>query len=235
MKLIQKFWCMILGTLLMLMPFINVHASTLIERLEAVESEFGVSAEGNLSERVASLEEMLGIVPSPGSTTSERIAALEKDAGLSTEEKYAHEELKTPLSSLEPFTCSYITTNLSSTKCEDKYNNIYNSTLFADASLGFGDNVVEYLLSKEYKELHGVFYIPKKLSSFVEEKDLLMVKVKIYGDDRLLYTMPGMRMKDEPLSFNVNVSGVQFLKIEFEHAVDISGPYVVMGDAELVQ
>lgn len=238
MKTNRKILCVLLGTLFLLLPVMNAGASTLTQRLEAVESELGISTAGSLAERIAALEASLGISPSPGATTADRITALEKDAGLPAESGNNPEgpadELRLPLSSLEPFTCSYMTTSFNEWRCEDKYNNLYTSTLFSDASLGFGDNVVEYLLGNEYRELHGVFYIPHKLSSFVEEKDLLMANVKIYGDDRLLYTMPGMHMKDEPLAFHVNVSGVRFLKIAFENAQDISGPYVIMGNAELI-
>ena len=44
-----------------------------------------------------------------------------------------------------------------------------------------------------------------------------------------------MQRKDEPSPLRVDLTGVRFLKIVFEDAQDIGGPYIVIGDAELIR
>ena len=238
MKKIRNIGCLMLCLLLMLNH--GAEAATLTERLAAVEAEMGIAGEGNLAERMTALEEMLGMKVPGGATTAERIANLEREAGFDCEEETTDRGRTNgagtvPLSSLTPFTSDYVFTDFSRKQCEDMYSTLHTSTVFAEASLGFGENVVEYLLRGEYRELKGLFFIPKTVSSLVDKTDLLRVSVLIYGDDELLYTMPTLQLKDEPLAFSVNVEGVKFLKIEFRDAATISGPYVIMGDAELVR
>ena len=239
MKMYQKRLCVLLCTLFLLMPGRMACAASLPERVAALEAELGMSAEGSIGERITALENMLGIEPAPGTASVDRIAALEKDLGL-TENPAGKNERGGPedsvlLSSLEPFTCSYVFTDFSTRQYKDMYGGQHPSTLFSEASLGFGDNEVEYLLDGAYREMRGVLYIPKGLSSLVEDVDVLRAKVKIYGDDRLLYISPAMQRKDEPSPLRVDLTGVRFLKIVFEDAQDIGGPYIVIGDAELIR
>ena len=43
---------------------------------------------------------------------------------------------------------------------------------------------------------------------------LAQAQITIYGDDRLLYSSPTLGLRDEPMAFSVDVSGVKFLKID---------------------
>ena len=227
----KKALSILLAVLILALPLVSAGAETLVERLTIIETELGLSGNGSLSERIAAAEAFIGITPPEAATSADRIAALEKDLDIAPTTL----EVPTPLVTLDPFAVSYVSTNFDTKNYEDSYNGVHTTTIAPYASLGFGDNTIEYLLNGAYRELRGVLYIPKHSLPNLTDIDVLRVKFAIYGDDQLLYTMPALGLQDEPLSFSVDVTNVRFLKITFDEACTISGPYIVLGDAELVK
>lgn len=228
----KKALSVLFAALFCLLPLVSASAATLTERLEAIETELSITANGSLIERIAAAESAVGITPPEGATSADRIAALEKDLAIVSGGPI---DVPTPLTSLKPFTISYVSTNFNEKNYEDSFNGVHLTMITPTASLGFGDHEIEYLLNGEYKKLRGNLYIPKSALGTLTNIDILRVKFFIYGDDQLLYTMPALTLKDEPVSFSLNVSNVKFLKIAFDEACTIAGPYIVLGDAELVK
>ncbi len=232
MKKMNAVFAILMAALLMLTNVAPACAASLTERLDAVEAELGISGEGSLADRISAAEKALGINASADATSADRVAALERDLGFASADA---DKPGTPLDSLDAFSVSYVSTYFSIKQYVDSYNGSHTATIFPECTLGFGDSEIEYLLGGAYTTLRGVFYIPKNSLPNIDAIDILRAKVLIYGDDELIYTMPSLGLKDEPLEFSVDVSGVKFLKIAFQDAAILNGPYIVMGDAELVK
>jgi hypothetical protein len=75
-------------------------------------------------------------------------------------------------------------------------------------------------------------------NSFVSDIYLVSVDVtivKIYGDDKLLYTSPGMTVSTLKQSVNLDISGVSQLKIEIDFEEDRSpNANVTLAEAHLI-
>lgn len=76
---------------------------------------------------------------------------------------------------------------------------------------GYEDEI-QYLLNGRYKTFSGI------VGLHYEERDSTRERiVKIYGDDKLLYTSPILTGGKAPAKFNIDVTGVLNLKIEFDN------------------
>lgn len=64
-----------------------------------------------------------------------------------------------------------------------------------------------YYIAKQYLRMTGVFYLVRTTNSYLT--------IKIYGDDMLLYD-DTITDKDQPQAFEVDLTGVEWLKIEFD-------------------
>lgn len=145
--------------------------------------------------------------------------------------------VRTRLKELKPFGKTRVETSLSSEFSTDNYGNSYNYVLACNN--GYGDyDEVEYYLGEKYKELTGTFYITKASVDDVGNFESNQPEIRIYGDDKLLYTKNGCTSKDTPEEFRVDLNGVEFLKVVFDGAYYNEGfgwkrPLIVMGEPVL--
>ncbi|MBF8983149.1 NPCBM/NEW2 domain-containing protein [Lutibacter sp. B2] len=106
--------------------------------------------------------------------------------------------------------------------------------------LGFGlqANVKEknpwinngYLLNQQYKRLKGTFcmhYFSRNISKMTSY-------LKVYGDEKLLYTSSGMKSGVLPIDFDIDINGVTKLKIVIESKTNFDTTNLVPGTKEKV-
>lgn len=100
-----------------------------------------------------------------------------------------------------------------SEKDKDSAGNNYNHGIKykMDSFSSKNTQYTEYLLNQKYKQFSGKFIL--HYDSRNENSDTYL---KVYGDDKLLYTSPVMRAGILPIDFNVDVSGVIKLKVQIE-------------------
>ena len=109
----------------------------------------------------------------------------------------------------------------------DSYDKPHSPTL---SNIGMGLCEAEFLLNGEYRALRANLYIRKKAMSDLTEDLLAQAQITIYGDDRPLYTSPTLALRDEPMAFSVDVTGVKFMRIVFDKSYG-----VVLGEPVLVK
>lgn len=86
----------------------------------------------------------------------------------------------------------------------------------------YGGGNIEYLLNGRYRRISGTVGLADR------DKDTSYTKVlKIYGDNKLLYTSPEIKGGVVPDSFNIDITGVINLRIE------VDGAWVCLYDAAL--
>lgn len=93
---------------------------------------------------------------------------------------------------------------------KDNIGNIHNSGITTRSPGGDGGSI-EYLINGKYKRFAGVIGIP-----FSGRDEKWEGTIKIYGDNKLLYTSPIMTAGVQPISFNIDTQGILNLKIERE-------------------
>lgn len=74
---------------------------------------------------------------------------------------------------------------------------------------------IEYLLNQKYSKVSGKFVLHYDHRNDPGANS--NSKMKIYGDDQLIYTSPVLKAGVLPINFDVNVTGVIKLKIQFEN------------------
>ncbi len=105
----------------------------------------------------------------------------------------------------------------------DNYGNRYNR-----AVKYYGSNdQFEYLLNMKYKKFKGILYIPEG------ETKNGTVYLKIIADGRTIYTSPEMTKTSYPVSLDVDVTGYNDVKIEFNY--NNYSPYACLADAGFYQ
>ena len=110
---------------------------------------------------------------------------------------------------------------------KDSYDRPHSPTL---SNNGMNRCEAEFLLNGEYRALRANLYIRKAAMEDLTEDLLAQAHITIYGDDRLLYSSPTLRLRDEPMAFSVDVTGVKFIRIVFDESYG-----VVLGEPELVK
>ncbi|MCX7921663.1 MAG: stalk domain-containing protein [Clostridia bacterium] len=75
----------------------------------------------------------------------------------------------------------------------------------------------EYLLNSKYSRLKGTFVL-----HYDSRNDTTATYLKIYGDDKLLHTLPELKAGVQPISFDVDVTGVEKLKFEITYSNDMA-------------
>ena len=86
-------------------------------------------------------------------------------------------------------------------------------TLYGEYSENEEDSFVVYYLNSNYRSFSAVLYRPYSTLSATVGWDE-WTTVKIYADDDLIYEAPNFSQNDYyPVLFNLNVSGVRYLKI----------------------
>ena len=76
-----------------------------------------------------------------------------------------------------------------------------------------------YLLSGNYDRLTGTFvchYDSRNVRSQSENIDMFHSELDIYGDGRLLYSSPNMGYRVNPVSFDIDIRGIQELTIQID-------------------
>lgn len=97
----------------------------------------------------------------------------------------------------------------------DNYGTVYASCVSCNGSQ---KPDAEFFIDGQYAKLSGTLYITDHAKEQVSSGWLSKATFSVYGDDVLLYTFSGFDLKDKPFEFSVDISGVEFLKIEFANA-----------------
>lgn len=84
--------------------------------------------------------------------------------------------------------------------------------VFMPYSSSSGKQYFEYLINQKYKSIKGAFVLNYKY----RDKNKPAV-LKIYGDDKLIYTSEQMKAGVLPIEFNIDITGVIKLKVEAEY------------------
>lgn len=115
----------------------------------------------------------------------------------------------------------------------DKWGGTYTTSLAAKGTTSF----IEYLLNGKYGRLEATLYVTGANISHWQDYSWDFATCKIYADDRLLFSQTGFTLKTEPLALDLDVSGVRFLRIEFENAAYFSTgagrPLILLGNPML--
>ena len=147
------------------------------------------------------------------------------------------EDTGTRLNGLEPSEKTSVETWLQGDFATDNYGNTYDYVLACNN--GYGEyNEVKYDLEGKYAELTGTFYITKASVKSAGNFESGKPEIRIYGDEKLLYTKKGCTSKDKPEDFVVDLSGVKSLMIVFDGAYFNEGfgfkrPLIVIGKPTL--
>lgn len=94
----------------------------------------------------------------------------------------------------------------------DSLGNNYTDALVFNG--GLKNREIEYYINGKYTSVSGV------LAMDHSARENASGYIAIYGDDVLLYTSPEITRKTEAFSFNVSMSGVKYLKIQFVRTMD---------------
>ncbi|MEG1931469.1 MAG: NPCBM/NEW2 domain-containing protein [Anaerovorax sp.] len=86
---------------------------------------------------------------------------------------------------------------------------------------------ISYMLNKEYKGFMTTFGV--RSESYIKS-----TVMKIYGDDKLLYTSPGFTEQSKAYDVNIDVSGVSVMTIEFELKGGQRERTIILGEAKLL-
>lgn len=76
----------------------------------------------------------------------------------------------------------------------------------------YGWIYTEYAVNKKYRKINGKFAL-----SFDSKDTKYKATLKVYGDGKLLYTSPELTGGFAPINFDVDVSGVEMLRIEISN------------------
>ena len=100
---------------------------------------------------------------------------------------------------------------------DDNYGNVYTNTFF---HRGVNTGFVEYFLDGKYSELAGTICVYSQALNNGYGQTWDTATIRIYGDDQLLYSKcGGFDPKFKPMEILLNISGVEFLRIEMENNV----------------
>ncbi len=147
----------------------------------------------------------------------------------------AETEKVIPLDSLEPFEKEGIRLDAVLMDGKDLYEGIYTSCFGPNDDSGY----VEYLLNGRYIRLDTVLYITGADLSPYYDYTWDYAACRIYGDEELLFDQTGFTHKDEPQPLSLDVSGVKFLRIEFDKAAyyntGAGRPLILLGNSMLIQ
>ena len=147
----------------------------------------------------------------------------------------AEKEKAVSLDSLEPFEKEGIRLDAVLMDGKDLYEGIYTSCFGPKDDSGY----VEYLLNGRYIRLDTVLYITGADLSPYYDYTWDAAVCRIYGDEELLFEQIGFQHKDEPQPLSLDVSGVKFLRIEFDKAAyyntGAGRPLILLGNSMLVQ
>ena len=118
------------------------------------------------------------------------------------------------LFSMDPYTSG--THKLSGyTSVEDTLGNVYSEALLGasnkDGTWGVGECSLTFSIDKQYTCLFATVAVRKNTSGI---SDTAIGIIRIYGDDRLLWSDENIRKDTKPYDIEVDITGVTDLKIE---------------------
>jgi hypothetical protein len=114
-------------------------------------------------------------------------------------------------------------------EARDSTDTFQKDCLLRDTESIVPNRYIDYSLNKEFSRIEGTYFLQYGSRDSTRKCDL-----KIWGDGVLLYTFEGMTAGVPPISFSVDVRGVETLKIGFEHRHHGSGaPGVGLGNVTL--
>lgn len=216
--------------------------ATMMDRVAQLEAAVGLNGgTKTLIQRADELERQLGIVPAVGATLEARVAALEAALGLGAPGSLPFDESlyvnATSLADLDYFTKDdwvYMLEDYFLYE-EDNYGNIYDAMLVSCTEEG----AIEYRLGGDYRLFIGYVYVPDYALKNGYHHYWDTAELSIYGDDQLLFTISGFNEKTEPVPFALNVEGVKFLKVVFDHTIlyhqGSGSPLAAIGKPALVK
>lgn len=108
----------------------------------------------------------------------------------------------------------------------DNYDNRYGRAI---TNANYNSYRHEYLLNMKYSSFKGTLYIPKGTTNNK------VGYLKIIADGTTIYTSPDMTKTSAPLEIDVNVTGYNDVKIEFNHYYNDSALPLCLGDAGFYQ
>ena len=220
----KRIICFAVAMVTMMSAFAGVsHAATITERVDALESAVGLTA-GSLvlEERISYLEQQLGVTTSPEDTVEERLQKLEGMLGSAPAEQSQYDNTScteaVSLAGLDYFEQESFTVDNSGTDWyDDNYGNVYINTFF---HRGVNTGYVEYFLDGKYSELAGTICVYSQALNNGYGQTWDTATIRIYGDGQLLYSKcGGFDPKFKPMEILLDISGVEFLRIEMENNV----------------
>ena len=141
----------------------------------------------------------------------------------------------TALTDLKPFQRSAVWERTSDT---DNYGQTHQDIL----NCSFSSGSIEYLLGGEYDRFEANLFVPQDTAYSITNPNYYAwndASVTIYADDSVIYSKTGgFSAKTEPIAIDLDITGVQFLKISFENtgAIDtfgVSHSIFMLGDTLL--
>lgn len=131
---------------------------------------------------------------------------------------------ETSLNDLDPWSRVNVLVNKSDIESTSNYRNKYLGPIYASEE----EAHITYLLDKEYSKLTGVAFVGYGAQAIDETGyydfydityDWDKVAIKIYGDDKLLGEIKDFTGTSRERMFDIDLSGITFLKISFEHCI----------------
>ena len=117
---------------------------------------------------------------------------------------------------------------------DDGFGNAYGSLIYCDRD----ESSIEYRLGRAYASLDTTFYVPTHALQNGWDHRWDSAEIRIFGDGELLCTVSGFTAYSEPLPVSIDVSNVNFLKIEFNNTIyfysGMTYPLVALGNPVLV-
>ena len=141
----------------------------------------------------------------------------------------------TALTDLKPFQRSAVWEHTSET---DNYGQTHQDIL----SCSYSPGSIEYLLNGAYDRFEANLFVPQDTAYRITKPNYYAwstASVTIYADDSVIYSRTGgFSAKTEPIPIDLNITGVQFLKISFQNtgAIDpfgVSHSIFMLGDTLL--
>lgn len=87
---------------------------------------------------------------------------------------------------------------------------IFKNVMLIHGFGSYGDRVANYLLNGKYNKVSGTAFLPQD-----DKNSTSGIFFEIYGDGKLLYTSPTMTAGVLPAPFEVDVTGVENLRVQF--------------------
>lgn len=148
------------------------------------------------------------------SVVNNGLTVLRDDASLLDLKSYYENKAPVSLCDLDAFYCNYDSVSKKvGVTLQDKLGNTHENCI--EYNYGYDESVDIYVLNREYSSFKGTLFVPKDRSVNSDNNNDKFFYFTIYGDDQLLYTSPLMKASQYPVDFEIDVTGVDQLKINW--------------------